>query len=103
MIRFRKNIRPEAKTAARKIAIEYGIVDQGGLNLLQTFAAAMTTELDCQDAVDSEGLTTVDRFGQTRNHPLLTIITSARAQKLACLKALNLDLEPMKTVGRPGG
>jgi glutathione S-transferase len=45
-----------------------------------------------------------DRFGQPKPHPLLATERDARAQFLAALKALNLDLEPLRDrVGRPGG
>ena len=45
-----------------------------------------------------------DRFGQVKSHPLLSVERDSRAQYLAALKALNLDLEPLRDKpGRPGG
>lgn len=83
---------------------EYGIIDTGGQLLLQTFADADTTERDAQDIVNKEGMIFTDRFDQKKAHPLLTVIRDARAQKMAALKALNLDLEALHDgPGRPGG
>ena len=102
MIRFKKNIRPEAKRAAHKLIDEYNITDSGGLELIKSFAAAMTTELNCADQIDSEGLTIIDRFSQMKCHPLLPTLRDSRAQKLAALKGLNLDIIPATdTPGRP--
>jgi len=103
-IRFKKDVRPEAKKEARRLIDEYSINDVGGLLYIRTFADAMTTELNGQDIINEEGLTIQDRFGQTKAHPLCAVIRDARAQKLAALKALNLDLEPLRDgPGRPGG
>ena len=41
---------------------------------------------------------------QPRAHPLLAVERDSRAQMLAAMKALNLDLEPPRDgPGRPGG
>jgi hypothetical protein len=102
MIRFKKNIRPEASKAARKLIDEYNITDSGGILLVKAFAAAFTTELNCQDKIDEEGLTIIDRFQQCKPHPLLPTLRDSRAQKLAALKALNLDILPANNgLGRP--
>ena len=103
-IKFKKNTRSEAKREARRIMTEYDIKDAGGLIILQSFADAYTAELNAQDQVDREGLTFEDRFGQVKANPLLPVIRDARAQKLAALKMLNLDIEPLRDgPGRPGG
>ena len=98
-----KNTRPEAQKEVERLVDEYNITDSGGENLLMTFAGAYSLELDCQDQISREGLTIKDRFDQDKPHPLLASLRDARAQKLAALKALCLDLEPMKTIGRPPG
>ena len=99
-MRFKKNVRPEAKREARRLIDEYGIADAGGLQSIQIFADAFTLELDSMDQVKIGGLTFLDRFGQVKAHPLLSVIRDARAQKMAALKSLNLDLEPLNS--RPG-
>lgn len=103
-IKFKKHIRRESRAEARKLMSEYGIEDSGGLHLLSVFADADTLERDAQDIVNVEGMTMMDRFNQVKAHPLLTVIRDARAQKMAALKALCLDLEPLRPgPGRPGG
>ncbi len=102
-IRFKKNVRPEAKREARKLIIEYSIDDVGGLLYIQSFADAYTQELNAMDIVETDGLTFKDRFEQVKSHPLCSVIRDARSQKLAALKCLNLDIEPLKKPGRPGG
>ena len=99
-IRFKKHIRRESRAEVRKLVSEYGIEDAGGLLLLYSFADADTTERNAQDIVNAEGLTVTDRFNQVRVHPLLTVIRDARSQKMAALKAMNFDLEPLHD--RPG-
>ena len=104
MIRFKKNIRPEAKKEAKRLIKEYQIEDSGGLVLIQTFADAYSQELSALDIVHDEGMTIFDRFNQKKAHPLLSVIRDARSQKMAALKNLNLDFEPLKDrPGRPGG
>jgi P27 family predicted phage terminase small subunit len=103
-IKFKQHIRKELRLEVRRLIDEYGISDAGGLLLLQTFASAYSTELDAQDIINRDGLTILDRFDQKKAHPLLTVIRDSRAQKLAALKALNLDLEPLNNrPGRPEG
>lgn len=103
MIRFKKNIRPEAKKKAKWLIEEYGISDAGGIIYLRIFADAYTAELNAQDIINRDGLSIKDRFDQIKSHPLCSIVRDARSQKMAALKALNLDLEPLRDVGRPGG
>ena len=103
-LRFKKNTRKEAKSEARKLQKEYGIYDTGGEILLVSCADAETIVLNCKDIINKEGLTIKDRFDQIKAHPLCAVMRDARSQKLAALKALNLDLEPLRDgPGRPEG
>jgi hypothetical protein len=103
-IKFKNHIRKESRLEVRWLISEYGIDDAGGLLLLKTFADCDTAERNAQGIINEDGLIVVDRFGQKKSHPLLTTIRDARAQKMAALKALNLDLEPLKDrSGRPEG
>lgn len=57
-----------------------------------------------QEAIQRDGMTILDRFGQRKAHPLLPAERDARSQMLAALKALNLDVEPLHDrPGRPAG
>ena len=103
-IKFKPHIRKESRAEVKKLMTEYTIQDAGGLLLLLSFADADTAEKDAQDIVNKDGMTILDRFGQAKAHPLLTVIRDSRAQKLSALKSLNLDLEPLRDrPGRPGG
>jgi P27 family predicted phage terminase small subunit len=99
-----KSLSSEAKAIWRKLVAEYQIEDEGGCQILQTGLEAYTRMRDAQKQIASDGITTVDRFGQTKAHPLLPVERDARSQWLAALKQLNLDVEPANhTIGRPGG
>lgn len=82
-----------AREEASKLAQEYDIQDAGGAALLRTYAAARSLEIKCEKLIDRDGLTFKDRFGQIKSHPLLSSLRDARAQKMAALKALELDIE----------
>lgn len=83
---------------------EYQIDDQAGLLLLQTALEAFDRMKAAQERINADGEAVTDRFGQIKPHPLLPAERDARAQMLAALKQLNLDLEPLRDrPGRPGG
>ena len=99
-----KNLTSEAKSIWRRLVVAYGIVDEGGFEILRTGLEAHDRMRGVQAQIGRDGVTFVDRFGQVKSHPLLSVERDARAQYLAALKALNLDLEPANhTIGRPGG
>jgi phage terminase small subunit len=55
-----------------------------------------------QASIEQDGATAPDRFGQVKAHPLLSVERDARAAMLAALKAMNLDVEPLRDgPGRP--
>ena len=78
--------------------------DAGGLVLLQTACECADLEADAMAQARSEGLSSVDRYGQRRPHPLLSVARDARGQMLAALRQLHLDVEPLRDrPGRPAG
>jgi P27 family predicted phage terminase small subunit len=104
-----KNVQPpsglsaEARAWWRRLAAEHDIADAPGRLLLQTALEAFDRMRGAQRAIKKDGATVLDRFGQRKAHPLLSTERDARAQMLASLKALNLDLEPLnRGPGRPG-
>lgn len=87
-----------------KIVYEFDITDEAGFLLLQTAMESFDRMKQCQRRIKKDGQVIHDRFKQLRVHPLLAAERGARAQMLAALKALNLDLEPLRAgPGRPGG
>lgn len=92
-MKLSKTTEPEARREANRLVKEYGITDPEGLTLIKTFAAAFSLELQCQRAIEQDGLTYLDRFNQPKSHVLLPTLRDSRAQKMQALKALGLDHE----------
>lgn len=94
----------DAKSWWLEIQDEYGIDDPGGLLLLKTAMLAYDRMQQARDAICKEGPTILDRFGQTKAHPLLTVERDSRAGMLQALRAMNLDVIPTRDApGRPPG
>ena len=94
----------DAKRWWKELQGEYAISDAAGLLLLQTAMEAHDRMKMAQAEIERDGQTVLDRFSQPKPHPLLATERDARAQLLAALKSLNLDLEPLRDgPGRPGG
>lgn len=99
-----KGLSREAGKKWQEIVVEYAIDDPAGLLLLGTAFEAFDRMRQAQAIVKKEGATIKDRFDQAKAHPLLTVERDARSQMIQALKALNLDIEPLKdNPGRPGG
>jgi phage terminase small subunit len=99
-----KHLSAESKKFFRWVSEEYDITDPGGLRLLQSASEALDRIKQCREQIDVDGVSTLDRFGQRRAHPLLSVERDNRAAFLAAMKSLNLDLEPLNpTPGRPPG
>lgn len=99
-----KHLSTEAAGWWSKLSQEYDISDDGGRLLLQTALEAFDRMRRCQAAVAKDGELVMDRFEQPKPHPLLPTERDCRAQMLAALKQLNLDIEPLRDrPGRPGG
>lgn len=94
----------EARRIWKEILEEYDIADAAGLHILRVALEAYDRAQAAREAIDQDGMTLKDKFGQTKPHPLLPIERDSRAAFLAGLKALNLDLEPLRDrPGRPAG
>ena len=95
---------PEAQRWYLGILNEYRITDPAGLMLLQAACEAFDTSQKARAQVAEDGLMSKGSKRQARAHPLLAVERDARAAMLASLKALNLDLEPLRDApGRPPG
>ncbi len=105
---MKNSTRPPARLSAegrklwRDIVAEYAIGDPAGLAILGSTCEALDRMRDAQKEIKRDGSTTLDRFGQRKVHPAVLIERDSRAAVLAGLKALNLDLEPLRDrLGRP--
>lgn len=83
---------------------EVEIDDVAGLAVLTLAAERKRRAREAREMLDREGIVLRDRFGQAVPHPAAAIERGAITQLLACLKALNLDVEPLQPrPGRPAG
>lgn len=99
-----KKLSKEAAKLKNAIMKEYDISDDAGISILETSMEAFDLMHAAQAVVDKDGLKVTGDRGGIKAHPLLSVIRDARAQFLAGLKALNLDLEPLRDkAGRPPG
>src|SRR4051812_13740612 len=100
----RSLLSPAAKKLRAEIVDEYGIEDSAGLAILDAALQAHDRYQQAQEQITLDGATYVDRFGQPRPHPMLTVERDARAAFLHGLGRLNLDVEPAHGgPGRPAG
>lgn len=76
----------------REVTTDFAFEDSASLALLRSALEAHQRARRCRLAIDKEGMTTRDRFGQLRAHPLIGAERDARAAFLAAMRALNLDL-----------
>jgi P27 family predicted phage terminase small subunit len=92
-----------AEKLKKGILSEYEITDHAGLAILQTAMEAYDGMNAAQEVVSKQGLTVPGDRGGVKAHPLCAVVRDCRAQFLMALKHLNLDLEPVKGIGRPPG
>jgi hypothetical protein len=101
------DLKPEGKRVFKQIADEYAIdtSNPAVVLLLKQVALCHDRITECRQTVEAEGLKVLDRFEQQKPHPLLAVERDARAQMLAALRALDLELhdEPKRGPGRPPG
>ena len=99
-----RHLSPEGAAFYRRVAAEYGISDAGGLALLTAAAEVLDRAASCRVAIEKDGLTTVGVKRRVVPHPLLRVEHAARAQMIAALRQLNLDMAPARDgPGRPPG
>jgi phage terminase small subunit len=99
-----EHLSKESQALWKGITEEYSIDDAAGLKILQTALEALDRCQAARAEIDKVGMTVIDKFGQVKPNPLLPTERDSRAAFLAGLKALNLDLEPLKNgPGRPPG
>jgi phage terminase small subunit len=86
----------------QSIMADYRISDAGGLALLGQACEAADRVAECRKLIAEQGAV-IRSQGAVRAHPLLAAERDARAAMLRAIRYLNLDIEPLKAVGRPAG
>lgn len=93
----------DGRTLWLELQREYGITDTGGLTLLTTAAECLDRMRNAQALIKQHGECMPSARTGLRVNPAVNIEKDARSGLLAALKLLNLDLEPLKHIGRPSG
>lgn len=88
----------------RAVAEEYEITDAAGLALLTTAAECLDRMRRAQAAIAILGEVVLDRYKSPKLNPACGLEKDARNGFIAALRALNLDIEPLRDrAGRPPG
>jgi phage terminase small subunit len=91
---------PEALFWTAVIA-EFALVDSPALAVLERACRALQLARECREKVEADGLLMESSQG-TRAHPLIRVGQDADKAFLAAIKALALDIEPLRDgPGRP--
>jgi P27 family predicted phage terminase small subunit len=99
-----RHLGPHGRKLFGEIAAEFEISDAAGLALLATAAECLDRMRAAQAAIEKHGAVVEDRYKQVKVNPACTLEKDSRNGFLAAVRALNLDLEPLRDrVGRPGG
>ena len=99
-----KGLSREAARWWRRLTTEYEIGDNAGRLILTMAMEAFDRMRQAQAVLATDGLVVKDRFDQVKTHPVAVVERDSRAQMLAALRALNLDIEPLRDgPGRPSG
>jgi phage terminase small subunit len=92
----------EAQRLWRDVLTEWAL-DPAALVILDAACRALMRVRQAQRLLTRDGLVVRDRWKQIKLHPAAAIERDAKATLLRSLKALNLDLEPLRDgPGRPG-
>jgi phage terminase small subunit len=103
-LRTPQHLKPDGAKFWRSIVDEYSVQDSAGLALVTTAAECMDRMRAAQAAIATHGEVVIDRYGAPKLNPASVLEKDSRNGLLAALKALNLDLEPLRDgPGRPPG
>jgi hypothetical protein len=85
-----------------KVQAEYAISDIGGIEILMQACAALDTAEALAAAIARDGAIIYTRTGAPRSHPGVKDELAARAFIVRTLERLGINVESIKTPGRPG-
>jgi hypothetical protein len=84
------------------ITSEYGIEDSGGVEMLTLACQALDRAEELGAAIKRDGCVTRTK-GIIREHPAIKAELANRSFVVRTLQRLGLDMEALKSVGRPAG
>ena len=85
-----KHLSRRSKAFWRQIAADF-MLEAPQFELLRRLCEAIDRADQARDLLSSEGLTTTDRYGQTKPHPAVNIERDARTAIARLLRELNLS------------
>jgi P27 family predicted phage terminase small subunit len=91
------------KALWRNVQAEYSITDVGGIELLAHVCAALDRAEALREQIEADGEVLRTARGQIRDHPGLKHELAARSFVCRTLQRLGLNIEPVKSPGRPAG
>lgn len=95
---------PAGREFFASVATEFTITDPAGLALLCTAAECLDRTRQAQASIAEHGALVVGASGQLRANPACGLERDARTGFLSAMRALNLDIEPLRDrPGRPAG
>lgn len=95
---------PAGREFFATVAAEFTITDPAGLTLLAVAGAALDRMTEAQASIAEHGALVAGASGQLRTNPACGLERDARTGFLSALRALNLDIEPLRDrPGRPAG
>lgn len=102
MLKPPKHLRTAGKAFFSSVADEYGITDAAGVALLARAAECVDRMTAAHTSIAEHGELVIDRYGAPKLNPACTLEKDARNGFLAAVRALNLDIEPLRDgAGRP--
>lgn len=97
-----KGLSREARRIWKEV-IEGWELDTRSLTLLRVACESFDDMESARKEINQEGLIIKAPSGQKRKNPAVEALKAARDNFLRAWQALNLDVEPPKPIGRPGG
>src|SRR6478736_3529667 len=79
-----------------QLVSEFAITDAGGLAMVTIIGECKDRIAEAQTVIRKHGAVIATDTGVLRSNPALKIETDARNGMLAALRALNLDIEPLR-------
>ena len=89
------------KSLWSRVMAEYDLQDVGGVELLRQACRALDRAESCRAIINKDGEVIRVKHGPPREHPLLKHELANRAFVARTLSRLGLDVEPIRSVGRP--
>ncbi len=93
-------LKPKTRQWWEKVNQDYEL-ESHHLKLLTMAAESWDICQQARQIIDREGLTFMDRFGQPKERPEVSIAANARITFARLIRELALDIEPPQDTGRP--